>query len=138
MRASQASLSSTFVSSVRIRRQRSAYKFPIVSSVNIFMGKSGRGPGELSTAKQRGGFDYLHAAEFLVAAGGQTGLDKLAPVVKEKSRIPVCRHMDARPVHQPGHGAGLPDFLAGSRFQAEELPARFGAVNIIALMLFCT
>jgi hypothetical protein len=58
-------------------------------------------------------------------------LNELAPVVKEKGRIPVHRRVDTRPVYQIGHGVGLPDFLTGGRFQAEESPARFGAVNMI-------
>ena len=95
------------------------------------MSKRGGSPGDLSTAKQRGWLDQLRAADFLVAAGRQTGLNKLAPVVKEKSRIPVHGHVDARAVYQIGHGVGLPDFLSGGRLQAEEIPARFGAVNII-------
>jgi hypothetical protein len=77
------SLFSTFVSSVRIRRQRNAYELLIVSSINILMSKSGSSPGDLSTAKQPGWLDQLRAADFLVAAGGQTGLNKFAPVVKE-------------------------------------------------------
>ena len=120
-----------FVSSVRIRRQRNANEFLIVSSINILMSKSGGSPGDLSTAKWPGWLDQLRAADFLVAAGGQTGLNKFAPVVKEKSRIPVYGDVDARPVYQFGHGTGLPDFLTGGRLQAEEIPARFGAVNII-------
>src|SRR5436190_13760077 len=104
------------VSCVRIRRQRDTNKFLIVSSVNILMSKSGGSPGDLSTAKPRGWLDQLRAADFLVAAGGQTGLNQFAPVVKEKCRITVSGHVDARPVYQVGHGAGLPDFLTGGRF----------------------
>src|ERR1043165_35419 len=125
------SLFSMFYSSVRIRRQPNANEFPIVSSINILMSKSGGGPGDPSTAKCRGWFDQLSATDFLVATGRQTGLDQFAPVVKKKSGIPVYGHMDARPIYQLGHGTGLPDFLTGGRFQANEIPARFGAVNII-------
>ena len=88
----------------------------IVSRVNILMSKSGSCPGDLSTAKQRGWLDQLRAADFLVAAGGQTGLNQFASVVKEKCRIPVSGHVDARPVPQVGHGAGLPDFLTRGCF----------------------
>ena len=132
------SLFSTFVNSVRIRRQRSTNEFPIVSSVNILMSKSGGSPGDLSAAKRPGWLDQFRAADFLVAAVVQMGLNEFAPVVKEKSRIAKHSHVDTRPVHQIGHGVGLPKFLTGGRIQAEESPARFGAVNIIALMLFCT
>jgi hypothetical protein len=125
------SLFSMFYSSVRIRRQRNANEFLIVSSINILMSKGGGSPGDLSTAKRRGWFDQLRAADFLVATGRQTGLDQFAPVAKKKSRIPVYGHVNARSIYQPGHGTGLPDFLTGGRLQANEIPARFGAVNII-------
>jgi len=95
------------------------------------MSKSGDSPGDLSAAKPPGWLDQLRAADFLVAAGGQTSLNQLAPVVKEKSRIPMHGHVDTRPVYQIGHGVGLPDFLTGGRFQAEKCPTSFGAVNII-------
>ena len=42
----------TFVSPVRMRRQRNANEFLVVSGINILMGKSRDSPGELSTAKQ--------------------------------------------------------------------------------------
>src|SRR5580765_3667386 len=103
-------LFSTSVNWVRIRRQRDTNEFLIVSSVNILMSKRGGSPGDLATAKQRGWLDQLRAADFLVAAGGQTGLNQFASGVKEKCRIPVSGHVDARPVYQVGHGAGLPDF----------------------------
>src|SRR5438552_3514069 len=108
-------LFSTSVSWVRIRSQRYTNEFLIVSSVNILMSKSGGSPGDLSTAKPRGWLDQLRAADFLVAAGGQTGLNQFASVVKEKCRIPVSGHVDTRPVYQVGHGVGLPDFLTGGR-----------------------
>lgn len=86
------SLFPTFFTSVRIRRQRNANEFLIVSSINILMSKSGSCPGDFATAKRRSWLDQLRAADFLVAAGSQTCLDKFAPVVKKKSRIPVYGH----------------------------------------------
>src|ERR1051326_7742534 len=52
-------LFSASVRSVPIRRQRDTNELLIVSSVNIFMSKSGGSPGDLSTAKRRGWLDQL-------------------------------------------------------------------------------
>src|SRR5438552_4123526 len=114
-------LFSTFVSSVRVRRQRNTNEFPIVSSINILMRKSGGSPGELSAAERRRWRDQLRAADLLVAARAQTDLNEFAPVVKKKSRISMYGHVDARPVYQVSHRVGLPNFLTGSRLQTEEL-----------------
>jgi len=112
-----------------MRRQRNANDFLIVSSINISMRKSRGSPSDLSTAKRRGGFDQLRAADFLVATGGQTDLDQLfAPVVKEKCAIPVYGHVDARPIYQVGYGAGLPDFLAGGSKDTPQSDAVTSAV----------